>query len=102
MAKGPVGPRLGLLRNQGIIAGSAAARQRIGSRVARSAAGRFQTVKLSPQPHSPLTFGLTNLNASLSPCFWKSSVMPSSIGRSDEHTSELQSLMRISYAVFCL
>src|SRR3546814_7416061 len=23
-------------------------------------------------------------------------------GRSDEHTSELQSLMRISYAVFCL
>src|SRR3546814_4459407 len=25
-----------------------------------------------------------------------------SAGRSDEHTSELQSLMRISYAVFCL
>src|SRR3546814_12905083 len=24
------------------------------------------------------------------------------LGRSDEHTSELQSLMRISYAVFCL
>src|SRR3546814_5663343 len=24
------------------------------------------------------------------------------MGRSDEHTSELQSLMRISYAVFCL
>src|SRR3546814_3827548 len=27
---------------------------------------------------------------------------PRSAGRSDEHTSELQSLMRISYAVFCL
>src|SRR3546814_9223982 len=27
-------------------------------------------------------------------CFWKK--------RSEEHTSELQSLMRISYAVFCL
>src|SRR3546814_4146753 len=27
---------------------------------------------------------------------------PSSNGRSEEHTSELQSLMRISYAVFCL
>src|SRR3546814_12396285 len=28
---------------------------------------------------------------------------PSSVGvRSEEHTSELQSLMRISYAVFCL
>src|SRR3546814_1201205 len=27
---------------------------------------------------------------------------PPNIGRSEEHTSELQSLMRISYAVFCL
>src|SRR3546814_10910808 len=27
---------------------------------------------------------------------------PSMITRSEEHTSELQSLMRISYAVFCL
>src|SRR3546814_4505419 len=29
-------------------------------------------------------------------------VVPSADGRSEEHTSELQSLMRISYAVFCL
>src|SRR3546814_1816710 len=28
--------------------------------------------------------------------------MRNTIGRSEEHTSELQSLMRISYAVFCL
>src|SRR3546814_3992055 len=27
---------------------------------------------------------------------------PVEFGRSEEHTSELQSLMRISYAVFCL
>src|SRR3546814_10339233 len=27
---------------------------------------------------------------------------PNQSGRSEEHTSELQSLMRISYAVFCL
>src|SRR3546814_3850051 len=27
---------------------------------------------------------------------------PAQLGRSEEHTSELQSLMRISYAVFCL
>src|SRR3546814_6765299 len=27
---------------------------------------------------------------------------PTAVGRSEEHTSELQSLMRISYAVFCL
>src|SRR3546814_3206062 len=30
------------------------------------------------------------------------SVTPTSVRRSEEHTSELQSLMRISYAVFCL
>src|SRR3546814_4474567 len=29
-------------------------------------------------------------------------VHPRSVSRSEEHTSELQSLMRISYAVFCL
>src|SRR3546814_10750174 len=29
-------------------------------------------------------------------------VKKSHVGRSEEHTSELQSLMRISYAVFCL
>src|SRR3546814_3744672 len=28
--------------------------------------------------------------------------LPRGAGRSEEHTSELQSLMRISYAVFCL
>src|SRR3546814_6514987 len=28
--------------------------------------------------------------------------MPFTIGRSEEHTSELQSLMRTTYAVFCL
>src|SRR3546814_4617167 len=31
-----------------------------------------------------------------------SSTAETSINRSEEHTSELQSLMRISYAVFCL
>src|SRR3546814_2920642 len=30
------------------------------------------------------------------------SALRTSAGRSEEHTSELQSLMRISYAVFCL
>src|SRR3546814_3862114 len=29
-------------------------------------------------------------------------LMPGFVARSEEHTSELQSLMRISYAVFCL
>src|SRR3546814_10246405 len=30
------------------------------------------------------------------------SISPNVLTRSEEHTSELQSLMRISYAVFCL
>src|SRR3546814_9814930 len=29
-------------------------------------------------------------------------IVPAGVHRSEEHTSELQSLMRISYAVFCL
>src|SRR3546814_4623924 len=33
---------------------------------------------------------------------FRSSLLRSIDGRSEEHTSELQSLMRISYAVFCL
>src|SRR3546814_5858516 len=32
----------------------------------------------------------------------KAALQRSAAGRSEEHTSELQSLMRISYAVFCL
>src|SRR3546814_1281544 len=36
--------------------------------------------------------------------FFEDAALPDDalIGRSEEHTSELQSLMRISYAVFCL
>src|SRR3546814_5155028 len=33
---------------------------------------------------------------------WRADRPRSGFGRSEEHTSELQSLMRISYAVFCL
>src|SRR3546814_8896931 len=35
-------------------------------------------------------------------CFWRTWRLQSRRCRSEEHTSELQSLMRISYAVFCL
>src|SRR3546814_9283933 len=37
--------------------------------------------------------------ASSTACHW---ARPPEISRSEEHTSELQSLMHISYAVFCL
>src|SRR3546814_5871436 len=33
---------------------------------------------------------------------WRKTYCSDSVRRSEEHTSELQSLMRISYAVFCL
>src|SRR3546814_5567171 len=36
------------------------------------------------------------------PCYASAEFVLNMIGRSEEHTSELQSLMRISYAVFCL
>src|SRR3546814_4621940 len=36
------------------------------------------------------------------PCPQGACVSSTACGRSEEHTSELQSLMRISYAVFCL
>src|SRR3546814_2288334 len=35
-------------------------------------------------------------------CLWLARRRPVFFARSEEHTSELQSLMRISYAVFCL
>src|SRR3546814_2907725 len=38
----------------------------------------------------------------LSPPESEHPMSPRAVGRSEEHTSELQSLMRISYAVFCL
>src|SRR3546814_4396158 len=44
-------------------------------------------------------YGQTECNLVVSNC---AEIMPVKPGRSEEHTSELQSLMRISYAVFCL
>src|SRR3546814_1809924 len=50
---------------------------------------------------------LNGLDIEPAPCVRKSSIRSSPRSnrwrvRSEEHTSELQSLMRISYAVFCL
>src|SRR3546814_6276327 len=46
----------------------------------------------------PEAFGIANRN----PRALRARVGNQGTGRSEEHTSELQSLMRISYAVFCL
>src|SRR3546814_4640900 len=48
---------------------------------------------------SSLFASITNITSGMPPM---SRMPPSDISRSEEHTSELQSLMRISYAVFCL
>src|SRR3546814_4590610 len=47
---------------------------------------------------------VVNLAPAIACCmaFASSTVVTGSYSRSEEHTSELQSLMRISYAVFCL
>src|SRR3546814_7523578 len=52
---------------------------------------------LSHSPKARALLGLTTLNEDLA-----KQGHPSLGVRSEEHTSELQSLMRISYAVFCL
>src|SRR3546814_6560478 len=56
--------------------------------IPRSVAGR--EVHRQPGPRSEQIFDPVRPNAQVKP------------NRSEEHTSELQSLMRISYAVFCL
>src|SRR3546814_7372043 len=48
--------------------------------------------------HEPLTLGLRDAEALVRVADVFGKLFP----RSEEHTSELQSLMRISYAVFCL
>src|SRR3546814_9641402 len=45
---------------------------------------------------------LTAFRPATSPTRWISLLHRARYRRSEEHTSELQSLMRISYAVFCL
>src|SRR3546814_5189708 len=58
----------------------------------------FWTRGLTLRPMSPLTSLSVNRKET-------GQISPSTTGashRSEEHTSELQSLMRISYAVFCL
>src|SRR3546814_3733454 len=56
--------------------------------------GGILVLNTVPDPHNYWTYFLKIDNTR-----FRDMVFP---GRSEEHTSELQSLMRISYAVFCL
>src|SRR3546814_7534557 len=75
------------------------------------AAAEPQTNRI-PRASTLPAFGVRKMRLSVNGCFIAGcpygrnrsigGMNPYSIARSEEHTSELQSLMRISYAVFCL
>src|SRR3546814_444994 len=55
-----------------------------------------------PEAVAPFKVGLINLRAADADCTAACDRLYGQLQRSEEHTSELQSLMRNSYAVFCL
>src|SRR3546814_10320969 len=59
----------------------------------QSAVVRAHGVEIAKDRDAPLWIGGGDVGEHL---------LDNQLGRSEEHTSELQSLMRISYAVFCL
>src|SRR3546814_3084107 len=65
----------------------------VAGRVGAAMAAEIGTMRVTEQIDA-----LTTLSTSP----FKYLIAPRLIARSEEHTSELQSLMRISYAVFCL
>src|SRR3546814_4896506 len=64
-----------------------------------------EIAQIYPEPgwveHDPMEIWHTQLSTAQE-AIAKAGLKASDIHRSEEHTSELQSLMRISYAVFCL
>src|SRR3546814_3447178 len=78
---------------------------RIGECVARHAIHSSSANVVSPPSRCPITtIGLSSqVTVHIPSSAWKMiTARVSAAVRSEEHTSELQSLMRISYAVFCL
>src|SRR3546814_11584510 len=59
-------------------------------------------LRAQPPPRRPASDCPRTRSHSLPPCRRVDQIHPGVLYRSEEHTSELQSLMRISYAVFCL
>src|SRR3546814_10927970 len=67
----------------------------------------YTTLSRSEDGDDPLLLPRLDTNdlpqtADAPPGAWTTRVLGASRERSEEHTSELQSLMRISYAVFCM
>src|SRR3546814_9595973 len=72
----------------------------MGADISASPGGRLPLMVRGLAPAIPLSYRLPMASAQV-----KSALLLAGLntpGRSEEHTSELQSLMRISYAVFCL
>src|SRR3546814_8605149 len=61
----------------------------------------FRSTRAQGDEHIRVSTRLTQLDALIDPGHLHR-IVTVLINRSEEHTSELQSLMRISYAVFCL
>src|SRR3546814_5083353 len=59
----------------------------------------FRSATIPPTPPASNRGAIFSPVAAVLPMPWSMRARPA---RSEEHTSELQSLMRISYAVFCL
>src|SRR3546814_3426755 len=70
----------------------------------RGATGDGKSSSLRSRPHPPFGHLLPQTGEGLQPILPRHAIalLLRSGRRSEEHTSELQSLMRISYAVFCL
>src|SRR3546814_4884268 len=68
--------------------------------VHRSAEGFLAIEKSLDERRDRTHLAIRHLHALATRCARR--VVPGARGRSEEHTSELQSLMRISYAVFCM
>src|SRR3546814_6560166 len=62
----------------------------------------FPYTTLFRSPCTPRSVSSSDRRCNATECSATASEAPAAQTRSEEHTSELQSLMRISYAVFCL
>src|SRR3546814_6875954 len=82
---------------------TAAARTAATSRKAAAAVTRSPcTAPATGSPPRPLRISSHKCENNCGLGLQEFDLRPEEIDRSEEHTSELQSLMRISYAVFCL
>src|SRR3546814_10377000 len=63
---------------------------------------RYRVLQLLVNQFAPGDTLVETITGFMNPSDYVAQAFKTRSGRSEEHTSELQSLMRISYAVFCL